>query len=96
MSFFFLQIFHDKPNAVKLIFKQKTINSVKTTRYFGFAKSIEYHSFQNFYEKNPMSHDHIVLKNHPLSKKTQCFFMPIFCEKNVHSQKNILLSYRLC
>ena len=36
----FSQIFDEKPSAVKPLFYQKTVNSVKTTLYFGFKKSM--------------------------------------------------------
>ena len=57
-----LQIFHEKTHASTPIFDQTSLNSVKTTLYYGLKKSIGYPFFW-FFTKNNWFHDHILWKN---------------------------------
>ena len=47
----FLQIFIERPPAVKALFGQKNVNFVKTTVYYEPKKSIGCHFFPIFHEK---------------------------------------------
>ena len=56
----FLQIFIERPPAVKSIFGPKNANFVKTTLYYGPKKSIGCLFFSDFPRKNNYSHTHIL------------------------------------
>ena len=73
------------------IFGYKSLNSVNTTLFYGLKKSKRYPFFLFFTEKSLLSCPWFV-KKRPFSKK-HVALMPLFFQNNVHSLKNILLSY---
>ena len=81
-SYHVFQFFYKKLPALMPIIGQKNINSVNTTLYYGPKKLV--------LRKNKCSHAHIV-KKLPFSKKHTAP-VPIFCQKNVHSVKNVVFS----
>ena len=78
----FFSFFYEKLPALMPIIGQKNVNSVNTTLYYGPKKLVS--------RKNQCSHAHIV-KKLPFSKKHTAP-VPIFCQKNVHSLKNVVFS----
>ena len=87
----FSKFFHDKHPTVMPMFGQKNVNFVKTTLYYGPQKSIECHFFP-VYLKTHCYHAHISSKKKCPFAKNHNAFMPIFCQKNIHSLNTTVLS----
>ena len=68
---------------------QKYVNSVKTTFYYGPKKLIGFPNIPSFHQ-NIIALMPIFGQKRPFSKK-QTALMSIFCQKNVHSLKNMVL-----
>ena len=76
-------IFLSKTPALMPIFAQKYVNSINTTLHYGAKNSIS--------RKKTMLSCPSLVNKLPFSKK-DATPIPIFCQKNVHSHKNVVIS----
>ena len=84
------------PKKKSLFFSSKRACNIKHLfNLFGWAKKVNMIPFfADLSGKDHFSHAHILSKKHPFSKQRGAL-MSIFCQKNVHSVKNTVLSCHL-
>ena len=90
---FFSKLFRGKIPAVKPIFGQKHVNSVKTPLYYGFKKSIGYPFFLLFFTKKTAVMA-IFCQKHVLFHKNTPLSCPNFVQKT-NSLKHTVHSYHI-